>query len=174
MSSWLVKNIKWCINVCKKSGFWACERMFKHHQGDSCPWRGHWFMFLNFHFIQMSVCWPFHVPGLGNIGGFRFLPRSPLQSRPRMGNHRWVGLQQKMKRKSDHVCTEESRLLALLLLRNSLYSHKNLWSRFHDSTVFVNHFLTTGPLITWTSPYWTLNFRPKIHVLLAYLDFFLV
>jgi hypothetical protein len=46
--------------------------------------------------------------------------------------------------------TEESRLLALLLLRNSLYWHRNLWSCFYGSTFFVNHFLTTGPRITWT------------------------
>jgi hypothetical protein len=69
--------------------------------------------------------------------------------------------------------TEESRLLALLLLRNSLYWHKNMWSCFNGSTFFANYFLTTGPLITSTSPYWTLNFRPKVHVLLAYLDFFM-
>jgi hypothetical protein len=67
--------------------------------------------------------------------------------------------------------TEKSCLLALLLLGNSLYWHKNLLSRFYGSTLFVNYFLNTGNLITWTSPYWTLNFRPKVHVLLSYLDF---
>jgi hypothetical protein len=70
------------------------------------------------------------------------------------------------------VPTEESCLLALLLLGNSFYWDQNLWSRFYGSSFFVNYFLTTGPLITWTSPYWTLNFRAKVHVLFAYLDLF--
>jgi hypothetical protein len=71
-----------------------------------------------------------------------------------------------------NIPTEESHLLDLLLLGNSLYCHKNMWSRLYGSTFFVNHILTTGPPITWTSPYWTLCFRPKVHFLLAYLDFF--
>jgi hypothetical protein len=29
-------------------------------KGSQCPWRDHLFIFLNFHFIQMFVCWKFH------------------------------------------------------------------------------------------------------------------
>jgi hypothetical protein len=32
------------------------RRRLSTMKGSQCPWRGHLFMFLNFHFIQLSVC----------------------------------------------------------------------------------------------------------------------
>jgi hypothetical protein len=42
-------------------------------KGSQCPWRGHLFMFFNFHFIQMSVCWHFHSYGYSFFASFPIL-----------------------------------------------------------------------------------------------------
>jgi hypothetical protein len=70
------------------------------------------------------------------------------------------------------MTTEESRLLALLLLRNSLYWHRNLWFHLYVSTFFVNYFLTTEPRITWTFALLDTEFQAQSPCSLGLLGFF--
>jgi hypothetical protein len=73
-------------------------------KGSQCPWRGHLFMFLNFHFIQLSVC-----------GHFNIIPRSDVEAEAEAPEA--VELWWKRKRKHLKICRFSIRSVSKLLFK---------------------------------------------------------